>query len=184
MSDEDFHYIAFDPGENTGWAKFNMQGRPLEMGVVEYGPQLFELLDGMNPGWFVCEEFMLVTQQMTGGKGKHYSKPWDKVVTARAIGAIEKRAWETESPVYFQRSAILPLASQAFGIPLTGFKKMQHPLDAILHGAWYAKENLGVVPPNPAVVEQPAYVEEVRVVTNVEWNQIARMAKRSRRRSK
>lgn len=178
------HYYAFDPGESTGWAKFGMDGKPVEMGYVAYGEQLFKFLEGLNPGFVVCEEFMLVTEQMAQGKRMHYSKPWDKVITSRAIGAIEQFAFERGIPVYFQRSAILPLASQAWGIPLTGFKMMQHPLDAILHGAWYAQQNLGVLPPNPAVVEPVEVVDEIRTVTIGSMADIAKAARRSRRRSK
>lgn len=140
-------YLALDPGETTGWALFNMQGIPIEMGYVQY-QELFYFLESSTPGFFVVEEFMLVDKDTAiRNKINHYTRKWDKVYAARAIGAIEYRADILGIPIHFQRSSILTSASQAFGLSLTKFKKAQHPVDAVLHGAYYAWKELGILPP-------------------------------------
>lgn len=140
-------YLALDPGETTGWAQFNMQGIPEKMGTVKYGPELFSFLYNVKARFFIVEEFQLIDAESARRlKINHYTKKFDKVYTARAIGAIEYRALELQIPVRFQYSSILTVASQAFGLSLTKFKKMQHPVDAILHGAYFAWKELGILP--------------------------------------
>jgi len=166
------NYLVLDPGEMTGWALFNYEGRPLQMGRLRY-PTAKNLKDELNP-WldqitadtadlFVVEEYMLRTRN-NSGRPAHYTPEWDRVYTARAIGAIERRAHELNVPIYWQYPSILPTAAQAFNLSLTKFRGAQHPVDAVLHGLYYAWKRLGILPPDRPVEESAPIVPETVVV--------------------
>lgn len=149
-------FLALDPGETTGWALFNLQEpKPIQMGGAAYGEDLYKLLMMMDPKFFIVEEFMVRTARVGKQQGIKYTKEWDKVVTARAIGMIESRAFHIGCPVYFQQASILSSMAQKYGFPSKGhLRSAQHPVDAILHGYYYAEKHLGLLPPyNPVEVK-------------------------------
>jgi hypothetical protein len=157
------NYLAWDPGETTGWASFRGQGAPYGFGRLKYGAELNDFLDNIMAvdfELFIIEEFQLRTKA-NDGKPLHYTPEWDRVYTARAIGAIERRAHEIGARVHWQYPHQLGPASQAFGLSLTKFRSAQHPVDALLHGLYYAWKELGVLPPErpQTVQETPAKAE-------------------------
>lgn len=141
-------YLVIDPGEMTGWALFNMEGNPVQMGSVLYGKDLYDLLQTMDPDFFVVEEFMLRTQRAGKNYKIKYTKEWDRVYAARAIGYVEARAHALGVMVHFQQPSIKEPVAKRYGFPLSGLRKSQHQIDAVIHGYYYAEKHLGKVPLN------------------------------------
>lgn len=171
-------YLVLDPGETTGWALFNFQGKPIQMGGVEYGAELFDFLQEMVPNFYVVEEYMLRTARVGRQQGIKYTKEWDKVITARAIGAIEARARELRREVIFQQPSIKSATAPKYGLPLTGLRSAQHPIDAIIHGYYYAEKRLGIPPPYNPVPVTPVKVEPVRIVQINDYSELKRAMKK------
>lgn len=144
-------YLVLDPGETTGWSLFEVAtGNPISMGWAAYGPELFDLLaHRLRPTLcYVYEDFRLRTETNFKGKG-HYTKQWDPVITCRAIGAIEITAHAFRLPVVKQTPQNMMTAAAAWNIPMKmSDKQLQHPMDAVAHGRYYAWKHLGILPPD------------------------------------
>lgn len=148
-------YLVWDPGEMTGWAMFNGNGVPTQFGRLKYGEELNTFLSiagGPACDLFIIEEYMLRTKR---SGTQHWTPENDRIYAARAIGAIERRAHEIGAHIHWQYPSQLGPASQAFDLSLTGFRSAQHPIDAILHGLYYAWKNLGILPPDRPVESTP-----------------------------
>lgn len=137
------HYLALDPGQTTGWCLFDTDGKPLQMGEVQY-EELAMLLEEYHPiDFFVVEQFMVRTKSSKAGKN-HRVAEFDKAIAARAIGKVEARAERLGVPVHFQQSSILEGAAGMFGIKRRSHQK--DVLSAVLHGLHYAHIHLGLAP--------------------------------------
>lgn len=173
------NYLAWDPGETTGWALFNGAGVCQAIGEATYGRKLWFTLMGHHPvDFYVYEEFR---NRPRGKKEMRYMKYWDKVIAARAIGFIEMRAIMLDIPVYPQEPAIKPLTAQAFNLP----NDRDHMMNAVLHGLHYAKANLGLLPGEhlTTAVQKPIEPRHTTVVTASGLGDIAKLTKKQTKKS-
>jgi hypothetical protein len=133
-------YWAIDPGETTGWAKFE-DGKPTEFQEFKMEEFYLFMWSQPSPELIVMEDY-LIKPAGSGG----YDHVWGRVPTIQVIGAVKSfatvRGLPTEKDgehVVLQQSTILTPAAAMF--------KMQHPkkrslagrnaISAILHGRWY-----------------------------------------------
>lgn len=144
------HYWAWDPGQMTGAALFNMSGKPLGIWEADYSAPLTAFLMEIElAAFFVIEEYRNITPDIGQQQRIRYTKRWDKVPAARAIGCIQMRADMLGIPTYYQPANIKGPTAQMFGLP----NDRNHMMNAVLHGLRYAKEHLGLRPPELPVPE-------------------------------
>lgn len=144
-------YLAWDPGETTGWALFDLTGKPLEMGEVQYGDELLNVIRSKGKvGFYVCEDYRFRSKARGVQGGYRYTPDWDPGIAARAIGYIDMGAKMYGIPCHYQPSSVLTLTAQAFNLYVGRDKS--HPTDymaAVLHGLHYARKHLGLIPNQP-----------------------------------
>lgn len=123
-------YIALDPGETTGWAKFDAQGEVLEYGQFTQAEQTKWLTEHITESILgvVVEDYMNYDGQ----------KRWSKNQTSKNIGAIELLCSMRSVPVYLQ-----PANVKRIGYKWAGLNKapsnhsISHQFDAIAHGVYF-----------------------------------------------
>jgi hypothetical protein len=178
-------FLAIDPGEMTGWALFNMEGTPIQMGSVLYGKDLYELLQTYDPDFFVVEEFMLRTKRAAGNSNMHYTKEWDRVYAARAIGYVEARAHELRVMVHYQQPSVMEATAKKFGLPTKGLRKAQHQIDAVIHGYYFAEQHLGKLPTHLPTIQDVTTVKKTstKIVSINSYGEINKALKKAQRSS-
>lgn len=142
----DSRYLALDPGGTVGWAVFDeATGRPLRVGEVPRGAPFFELLQNIDVGLYVVENWRVRPQYDKGRKLDSWSPYWDEALTARDIGAVELWAYTHGRPIVIQEPTIKATAAAWYGLP----NDRSHQMNAVLHGCYFATKELGHAPPKP-----------------------------------
>lgn len=171
-------YLALDPGKTTGWALFNDLGKPIQMGYAKYGRELHDLLMEVTPTLcYVVEEYRNRTEDLGREHNMRYAPRWDLVIAARAIGYIDMRAQMLNLEVKYQNSSIMPDAAKAFGLPYN----RNHMLNAVLHGAFYAWKDLGILPPDRPIAITEEQVCSTRVVPIASYGGLGKAWKQSKK---
>lgn len=133
-------YYAFDPGETTGWARFE-DGRLTDFGYEKF-EDFHNFLLTLAPDLYVVEDYII--RPYTVQKG--YSHQWNKGHTLRVIGAIELHGTILDIKVVKQQPSIKSAMAAQSGLNTKLSSKFRHSVDAILHGMYYAQKQLGVNP--------------------------------------
>lgn len=147
--------LALDPGETVGWAKFE-GNQKVEGGQTDWGEFVRELADSFDVhagnhhpeyGQFsdvteiVMEDFVIYPDDVGPGP----PPPWDPVITARLIGAIQLIADLAGVPVTYQGAniksdALRSHAAEDFARPLD---ENRHENDATMHGTYLLARRAG-----------------------------------------
>lgn len=127
MSDTS-RFLAVDPGETTGWAIFK---GPLVTVCGEASREEFtDVLVEEHVDFYVVEDWLLNPKEAP----RLY---WNKIPAARVLGEVEHVARVRAKKIYYQKSAIKPLAAAKFNLPNNG----SHMMDAVLHGTWFMRKD-------------------------------------------
>lgn len=129
------YYLAFDPGSNTGWAKFNADGIQIQWGVLRGHDVLFEFLKnlcenhGGEPEEIIYEDYRYNPEVKQGGK---------RPVAGIAIGYIEFYARSKNITIEKTNPKDLPIGLKWAGIRWDKTKNKHLPDDfsAIAHGTF------------------------------------------------
>ncbi len=152
--------LSIDPGETVGWAawldrdKVNGGQTPwhdflmdlaLELGVdgaqrwpaARMDPFGFEVADDF--GRLIVEDFVLYPE----GVGDGPPPPWDNLITARVVGAIQVLADLADVEVVYQGADIKDAGRAAAGDEILArpLHENRHQNDATYHGAYYFARN-------------------------------------------
>lgn len=130
-------YLSFDPGKVTGWARFNNQGKVLEMGQVSL-EELVEcvelLLDQHNVDdpieAVIYEDFVVF-------KHKAQKMAGSRMEASQAIGLIKGLAQRAGCKIVKQNSSIKPIAERWTQVKPPSDHAQSHQIDAYNHGKYY-----------------------------------------------
>ncbi len=143
------NFIAIDPGNTTGWARFretDFNSVHKHWTIDEFGrvdkDDVWEWIEDTGPDLYVVENYRIRPAAIQG----NYSHQWSSGETLRIIGAIDSRARRIGSPVVLQEPAIKPVGYGLAGIKYKAGKKGTHEFDAIAHGVYYLVKTLKVNP--------------------------------------
>jgi acyl carrier protein len=135
-------FLALDPGGTTGYAVFNEEGNCIDMGEVFTKEELRELLNDTKPTTVICEDWKTKKDVRLGG---------DPLETVRIIGRVEE--WcDTQTPkvrVVLQLNTVKGIAYKMAGAVKPKNKKLEHRMDAYVHGVYFL-ERSGVRYPQQA----------------------------------
>ena len=132
-------YLAFDPGNTTGWAEFDAHGKIVDHGQIENGVEgLTEFLFSYDkPVQTVIYESYMVRPDDHSVKANVGSK----LETVQAIGIIRGWAYTIKAELAPQQQQIKKIAELQAGFKVKGDHKNSHWQDAVLHGVYYLVKN-------------------------------------------
>ena len=138
-------YLAIDPGDTSGYAIFDKEGKVVDTGQVSgldgMHTFLFESLQEL-PDLVIIEEFVLY-------KKKALQQSGSKMVTSQIIGVIKSFCAVKSIKYVEQRSDVKPIAQMWSGVKPKGSHSQSHWVDAYNHGIYYLVRNK--ILPNPAI---------------------------------
>jgi hypothetical protein len=131
-------YLAIDPGETTGWCRFQDE-TPIEFGEVNPKEAFYEWLFGQNPSDYNYEHIVAEQYIIRPPKAGGFDHQWGKVPTLRVLGAVEAFATVRHIPMSYQNSDILLVACQRFGLPHPKNRSLpqRNAISAMAHGRWW-----------------------------------------------
>ncbi len=135
------YYLAFDPGTNTGWAKFNEDGIQIQWGILKGHDALFEFLEnlgenyGGEPEEIIYEDYVYNPNVRQGGK---------RPVAGIAIGYIEAYAKRKTITIHKTQPKDLPTGLRWAGIRWNKTNgHLPDDFSAIAHGT-YSLQKRGI----------------------------------------
>lgn len=143
-------YISFDPGETTGWASFDEEGRLHKAGYSKGLDQFYDWLDSHSTfegcgdlNTVIIEEFRLYPWKSDAQK-------WSQFKTVEVIGAIKFWARSISMKMFpiWNIQHQIQVVEQPANIKAIGYKwamcsplpksnPRNHELDAYVHGVYY-----------------------------------------------
>lgn len=135
---DEIAYVAFDPGETTGYATFTAQGD-----VIEYGQ--FKLIDQTQ--WLTAlisnvPNLKAVITEDYRNHGWQQQKRWSRNQTSKNIGKIEIIAELRGVPCHLQANTVKAIGYRWAG--MEGAPKnhaISHQFDAVAHGKYWLVQN-------------------------------------------
>ena len=128
-------YLAFDPGEVTGWAEFTAHGEIADSGQIDNGVEgVTSFLMGYDkPLHTVIIESYMVRPDNHSVKANVGSK----METVQVIGVIRGWAFTKKAEIVMQQPQVKKVAELHAGFKVKGDHKNTHWQDAVLHGVYY-----------------------------------------------
>ena len=141
MAKEEPKYLALDPGETTGWAKFNKDGVIIEYGQYVQGEQTKWLTENLTSDLeaVICEEYRIYNPKR--------QKRWSRNETSKNEGAIQLLCEMRQVPFHLQ-----PANVKAIGYKWAGLGQapsnhaISHQFDAVAHGTYWLRQK-GILKP-------------------------------------
>ena len=143
----EFKVIGFDPGETTGWAILDQDGKMLNGGNVRsvdgkgrdagIHPDLADLLDSLDSGEFrqvIIESYVV----LPGKQMAHTGRP---VLTEQIVGVLKLWAARHRIKVTTYPSSKKSIQQKHSGFKPTGAHKDTHYVDAYNHAWWWLFTN-------------------------------------------
>lgn len=140
-------YIFIDPGQNTGWAKFDDNGELVAKGTTRnFEDLVYWVADNINVGTAeftkkcIVEDFKLYPS-------KAQAQLWSQFETVQVIGAIRSQCLLVSIPY-----EVVPAHNKQMGFMYLGTKEpphsspLNHEMVAIAHGVFWL-QNKGIRPP-------------------------------------
>lgn len=134
-------YIAIDPGNTSGWAKFDEKGEILEFGQFTLAEQNKWLDENITSGLteVIIEDYMNYAWKE--------QKKWSKNQTSKNIGAIEMICELRGVPYYLQPANVKKIGYKFAGLgEAPSNHAISHQYDAVAHGT-YRLRTTGVLIP-------------------------------------
>jgi hypothetical protein len=134
-------YIALDPGETTGWAKFGAEGNILAYGQFKQHEQLQWLKNNIH------SDLQLVIIEDYKNYAWQKQKKWSRNQTSKNIGSIE-----TACGLLGVKSYLQPANVKSIGYKYAGMDgppsnhAISHQFDAVAHGYYYLR-TCGILKP-------------------------------------
>lgn len=128
------HYLAIDPGDNTGWAAWDEHGNLINCGTVRGQDAFLDWLEEQNPSEVILEAY----RNRPGAVNA-----WDKGPTQQLIGAIKRILRKKSIPVHEQD----PSPCLSIGLKFLGVSKQYEgkhvpdQISALAHGTYYLRKN-------------------------------------------
>jgi hypothetical protein len=141
MAETEPAYLALDPGETTGWAKFDINGELLAYGQFKQAEQTKWITDNMSSTLkgVICEEYRIYNPKK--------QKRWSRNQTSKNEGAFELLAALRNIPFYLQPANVLSIGLKYAGIgELPSNHAISHQYCAIAHGTYWLRTN-GILKP-------------------------------------
>lgn len=130
--------LAFDPGDTTGIAVFDIDGSVKEMLHKSLDDLLLWLANYEAPVQLViCEDFILFRKRAMQQSGS-------RMKASQAIGAIKAFALQKGATFELQKPEIKPIAMKWSQIAMPADHSKTHMYDAYLHGYYWLAKN-GVI---------------------------------------
>lgn len=129
-------YLAFDPGQTTGWCRFADNGDSVDYGQV-YLDELPGLIDLMVI-WAKDDPLKVIIYEdyrLFGHKAK--AQIGSKMPASVAIGSILTLAHRTGAPTVNQEARIKTIAQKWTQLKPPSNHAQSHWVDAYNHGAYY-----------------------------------------------
>ena len=128
-------YLAFDPGETTGYFIFNDDGSDKDLGQLKGEEELFQFLTTVEkPQLIIMEVFRLFGHKALQQSGSN-------MFTSLVEGMVKLWARQHSIPVVEQPASILPIAQLWSGVSLKGDHSKSHYKSAFNHGVYYLQSN-------------------------------------------
>jgi hypothetical protein len=147
--------IAFDPGEQTGWAIGVITGDSMVITAFGYDPwkkasmDYMRAMDGGQPFDVVVYESWRLRRE----KAKELSG--SDMQSSQCIGIIKYGAWKHKRQLVTSEPAYKPVIDAMMGGTeyLPERDRVEHYRDAVRHLCWYAVTKAGVPPENITYLE-------------------------------
>lgn len=151
------YYMAFDPGEGTGWATFNDIGYPTNWGnIYDNALGIYKFLHGEGeevdfgkglPRVVIYEKWKLLkTKEFYGST----------LLSSQVVGVIRGWAEFINAEIHSHETSVNSTAQKWSGIKPEGSHSTQHWAMAFNHGWYHLQQNGKVKPrvlwPEPGVV--------------------------------
>lgn len=134
----EYCYLAIDPGETSGWAKFDENGDIMEMGQIKLSALgEFNLL--IHEG---LEEVIVEDYRNHGYKAQ---KRWGRNETSKIIGRIETLCELAGVTCIKQPNTAKPMGYKYMGMEQPKNHSISHQWDAAAHGV-YRLQGTGIRP--------------------------------------
>lgn len=138
------HYIAFDPGEGTGWATFGENGKPTNYGnVYKDATGIYKFLHGNGPVDFSTGLPKVVIYEQFRNRKEFYGKT---NLTSQTIGVIRGWAKFHEMELLSQETQLNEGNQRESGLRPEGPHSTQHWVMAFNHGWHYLTKKEIVIP--------------------------------------
>ena len=137
-------YISPEPGETTGWAKFDTHGQILGWGQFTQADQNQWLTENITSSikGVIVEDYKNYAWQK--------QKRWSRNQTSKNIGAIEMICSLREVPLYLQPANIKKIGYKWAGlIEAPSNHSISHQFDAVAHGTYWLRVNGILIPSTP-----------------------------------
>lgn len=129
-------YLAIDPGDTTGWAHFDENGKLVAYGQVkeaEFNKWLLKELTDNELTAVITEDYI--------NHGWQQQKRWSKNKTSKKIGGIEALCSAYSVPVHLQRNTCKPIGYKWAGLSAPSNHSISHQFDAVAHGTYWLTQN-------------------------------------------
>lgn len=145
--DPNYEYVAFDPGETTGWATFDSEGAVVQIGQFVMSEQNRALKILIKPGLKKCiiedyKNFAWMQQ-----------KKWSRNQTSKNIGKMEMVCDIHEVEYVLQPSTNKGMGFMYLGMEEPKNHAIGHQFCAMAHGVFYLQSN-GIRPVGMAMREE------------------------------
>ena len=128
-------YLAFDPGETTGYAEFDAHGNIADFGQLQKGIEgVTEFIMAYDkPLHTVIVESYMVRPDDHSVKANVGSK----LETVQVIGCIRGWAYSKKAEIVMQQPQVKKIGELNSGYKPTGSHSNSHYVDAINHGVYF-----------------------------------------------
>lgn len=131
-----YSYLALDPGETTGYAKFDQEGILQEFGQFTQAEQAKWLND------HVPTELLGVIVEDYKNYAWQKQKRWSRNQTSKNIGAIEMICELRGVPYFLQPAHVKSIGYKYAGLGEAPTNhSISHQYDAIAHGTYWLRVN-------------------------------------------
>jgi hypothetical protein len=130
-------YLAIDPGDVSGWCKFDAQGGFLKFGQI--GQEGFDhWADNEIKHPSLEDRLHVIVEDYKIMGHKAQSHAWSRVPTLQKIGTLTHLCKMRNIPIHFQRNTCKTQGYKWGGVNPTGMPKaISHQWDAFAHGVYF-----------------------------------------------
>jgi hypothetical protein len=141
MVEKEPAYLALDPGETTGWAKFDENGELLKFGQYTQGDQTQWLSENLTSSLkaVICEEYRIYN--------KSRQRNWSRNRTSKNEGAVEFLCDLRQVPFFLQPASVKKIGYKWAGLGEAPTNHaISHQYDAVAHGTYWLRQR-GILKP-------------------------------------